>query len=101
MRRVQGDPLEAVQLIDQRASPFEQAAHAEQIRLLHALLEGLEEEQREVFVLAELEQLPHVEIAAAIGVHVNTVANRLHAARANLERLLRKHQQGVAATRQT
>jgi RNA polymerase sigma-70 factor, ECF subfamily len=101
MRRAQGTPLETVQLIDRGASPFDQAAQAEQIRLLHALLEELDDEQREVFVLAELEQLAHVEIAAALGVHVNTVANRLHAARANLERLLRKHSQAVDTRRPT
>lgn len=92
-KRTQGGPLDT-ELVDQRPSPFDGAAHAEEIRLLHALLEHLDESQREVFVLAELEQLPHVEIAAALGVHVNTVANRLHGARAGLERLLRKHQQG-------
>ena len=91
-RRTQAEPLEIAQLVDPRASPFDRAAHAEEIRLLHDLLENLDEGQREVFVLAELEQMAHVEIADAIGVHVNTVANRLHAARANLERLLRKRQ---------
>ena len=101
MRRVQDTSLESVQLIDDGASPFDQAAHAEQIRLLNVLLEALDAEQREVFVLAELEQLAQVEIAAALGVHVNTVANRLNAARASLERLLRTHQQSTAAKRPT
>jgi RNA polymerase sigma-70 factor, ECF subfamily len=92
-RRNDHAPLESVELIDQHASPFEWAARGEEIRLLHQLLELLDHDQREVFMLAELEQLAHVEIAAALGVHVNTVANRLRAARSRLEQLLRKHQQ--------
>jgi RNA polymerase sigma-70 factor, ECF subfamily len=96
-KRTESTSIDAVELVDQRASPFEGAAQAEEVRLLHALLEHLDEGQREVFVLAELEQLPHLEIAAALGVHVNTVANRLHAARLTLERLLRRHHQGLAS----
>jgi RNA polymerase sigma-70 factor, ECF subfamily len=98
-KRTESAPLETVELVDQRASPFDRAAQAEEIRLLHALLEQLDDQQREVFVLAELEQLAHVEIATVLGVHVNTVANRLHAARSTLERLLRKHQQGLTLGR--
>jgi RNA polymerase sigma-70 factor, ECF subfamily len=86
-RRAQAEPLE-----DHSASPFELAAQAQQVRLLNELLEQLKEQQREVFVLAELEQLPHTEIAKALGIHVNTVANRLNAARSRLERFLRNRQ---------
>lgn len=98
-RRAQAEPLEEAQLVDPQASPFEHAARAEQIRLLNELLEQLKDQQREVFVLAELEQLPQVEIAEALGIHVNTVANRLNAARSNLERLLRKRQNLLAPGR--
>ena len=98
-KRAQAEPLEETQLVDPTASPFEHAAQAEQVRLLNELLEQLKDRQREVFVLAELEQLPQVEIAEALGIHVNTVANRLSAARENLERLLRKRQNLVAAGR--
>jgi RNA polymerase sigma-70 factor (ECF subfamily) len=99
IRRTVGEPLESLQLVDGGSSPFERAAHAEQVRLLSHLLDQLKDQQREVFVLAELEQLAHVEIAAALGIHVNTVANRLTAARANLERLLRKQQREVDPSR--
>ena len=74
-----------------RASPFDNAAQAERIRLLHALLEQLDEDKRNVFILAELEQMPQVEIAAALGIHVNTVAYRLNAARERLQHLLDKY----------
>jgi RNA polymerase sigma-70 factor (ECF subfamily) len=44
------------------------------------------DERREVFVLAELEQLSVVDIASAVGANVNTVYSRLRAARADFER---------------
>jgi RNA polymerase sigma-70 factor (ECF subfamily) len=95
MRRVEVESLETTQLVDRGASPFEQAVQAEEIRLLNQLLDQLKDRQREVFVLAELEQMAQTEIAEALGIHVNTVANRLTAARSNLERLLRKRQRGL------
>lgn len=50
-------------------------------RVLHALLEELDDEKRTVFVLAELEELGAKEIAELVGVPVNTVYSRLRAAR--------------------
>jgi RNA polymerase sigma-70 factor (ECF subfamily) len=75
----------------QGESPFERAAQAERIRLLHELLERIDDDKRQVFILAELEQMPQVEIAEALDIHVNTVAYRLHAARERLQQLLRRH----------
>ncbi len=95
-RRRGTEPLDTEALVDTSSSPFERAAHSQQVRLLNELLDRLSERQREVFVLAELEEVTHAEIAQACGVHVNTVANRLSAARANLERLLRNRQIDVA-----
>jgi RNA polymerase sigma-70 factor (ECF subfamily) len=43
--------------------PHENAARAEAVRTLRALLESLDEEKREVFVLAEIEQMTVPEIA--------------------------------------
>lgn len=91
-RRAVTESLDSELLIDASSSPFDRAALSQQVALLNHLLEELSDRQREVFVLAELEQMPQVEIAQVLGVHVNTVANRLGAARAKLERLLRKHQ---------
>jgi RNA polymerase sigma-70 factor (ECF subfamily) len=61
--------------------PDERAENAEAARLVNALLDGLEYEQREVFVLAELEQLSAPEIAEALGAKLNTVYSRLRLAR--------------------
>jgi RNA polymerase sigma-70 factor (ECF subfamily) len=67
------------------ASPHEAAARSQALRLLHDLLEELEDDKREVFVLAELEQMSAPQIADAIGQNVNTVYSRLRAARIAFE----------------
>ncbi len=52
--------------------------------LLHQLLEGLSEDRRAVFILADLEKMSAPEIADALGVKLNTVYSRLRAARAQV-----------------
>ena len=59
--------------------------------LLQALLATLDEDKREVFVLAELEQLSMPEIAAALELNINTAYARLRAARAAFDQALRRH----------
>ncbi len=54
-------------------------------RFLQTLLDRLGEQQREVFVLAELEQWSVPEIAEALGLKVNTAYSRLRLARASFE----------------
>ena len=77
-----------VELVADRAShdPHESAAKAEAVRTLHAVLDAMADEHREVFMLAELEQMTVPEIAAAVGANPNTVYSRLRAARADFER---------------
>jgi len=62
-------------------TPFDSMASAERRAVLLALLAELPEPQRNVFVLAELEELAAPEIAAALDVNLNTVYSRLRAAR--------------------
>jgi RNA polymerase sigma-70 factor (ECF subfamily) len=50
-------------------------------RVLHELLDALDDDKREVFVLAELEGFSAPEIAEAVGANVNTVYSRLRLAR--------------------
>jgi RNA polymerase sigma-70 factor, ECF subfamily len=66
-------------------SPDREVARLEAARLLYSILEGLDDEKREVFVLAELEQMTVPEIAEATGVNLNTVYSRLRAARQAFE----------------
>lgn len=50
-------------------------------RVLHELLDRLDDDKREVFILAELEQFSIPQIAEAVGCNVNTAYSRLRLAR--------------------
>lgn len=63
------------------APPDEAAESGQASRIVERLLESLSEEKREVFVLAELEELSGPEIATTLGLNLNTVYARLRAAR--------------------
>jgi RNA polymerase sigma-70 factor (ECF subfamily) len=71
--------------------PHEALAKVEAARLVQRLLEELDDDKREVFVLAELEQLTAVEIADALGVNASTVSSRLRAARRDFERAAERY----------
>jgi RNA polymerase sigma-70 factor, ECF subfamily len=68
------------------ASPEDNAVATEAVQLLHELLESLDDDRREVFILAELEQWSIAEIAEATGVNVNTASSRLRLARETFEK---------------
>ncbi len=70
------------------ASPAEQAERGEAVKVLHDILGSMDDDKREVFVLAELEQMTVPEIAEAIAANVNTVYSRLRAARQAFEAAL-------------
>ena len=58
--------------------------------LVRVVRARMDSDKREVFVLAEIEELSSVEIAEVIGANVNTVYSRLRAARQEFERALRR-----------
>lgn len=58
-------------------------------RLLHLLLDGLAEGDREILVLVDLEERSVVEAAEAMGVNLNTAYSRLRRARQNFEKALK------------
>lgn len=70
--------------------PDDEAARSEARQLLHAALSSIPDEQREVFVLAELEQLSSPEIAKALDLNLNTVYSRLRSARFAFEAALKR-----------
>ena len=78
-------------LPDESRSPAKLTAERERVRLLHRLLDSLDEDKRAVFVLAELEQMTAPEIAEALGVKLNTVYSRLRAARKAFDAALARH----------
>jgi RNA polymerase sigma-70 factor (ECF subfamily) len=72
----------------QADGPDVMAEQAEKVRLLHRLLAELDDEKREVFILAEFEGMTLAEIAGALEVNPNTVSSRLRAARQRFEEAL-------------
>jgi RNA polymerase sigma-70 factor (ECF subfamily) len=66
--------------------PCESAEFAEELRLVQCLLDRLDDDKREAFILAELEQMTIAEVAEAVGANPNTVASRIRAARAAFDR---------------
>ena len=76
------EELEPLALPDDPAlGPDAVLEKTEAARLVMALLDELDDEQREIFVLAELEEMSLSEIAEIFGANTNTVASRLRAAR--------------------
>jgi RNA polymerase sigma-70 factor (ECF subfamily) len=68
------------------AESGEQAALSnERLSLARAVLATLSDEQREVFVLARVEQMSAPEISGVVGIPLNTVYSRLRAARLAFE----------------
>jgi RNA polymerase sigma-70 factor (ECF subfamily) len=65
--------------------PSAEVEQAEAVRLLDELLACLEEEKRDVLVLAHLEEMTVPEIAALLGQNLNTVYARLRTARRELD----------------
>lgn len=84
-------PDDGVVCDDRGACPAGQTEHREAVRLLHRLLDALDDEKRAVFVLAELEQMTAPEMSEALGVNLNTVYSRLRAARRDFEKALERH----------
>jgi RNA polymerase sigma-70 factor, ECF subfamily len=88
-----GASVDADTLPDEGApDPHENAVREEGVRLLHALLDQLDDDKRAVFVLAELEQMTAPEIAESLAENVNTIYARLRAARAEFEQLVARAQ---------
>lgn len=57
----------------------------ERLALARAALEALDDDKREVFVLARVEQMSAPQIASIVGIPLNTVYSRLRAARLAFE----------------
>lgn len=85
--RKPSEPLEphAPALVAAGVGPEANAMRTEALRAVMSFVEALPAPQRDVFVLAELEQQTAPEIAVALGVPMNTVYSRLRLARAHFE----------------
>jgi RNA polymerase sigma-70 factor, ECF subfamily len=90
-RAADAAPISDTQHAASGPGPLEQASSAEALRLIERFLETLDEPKRDVFILAELEQLSAPEIADALGVKLNTVYSRLRVAREAFTHLIQQH----------
>ncbi len=91
-RRVRSNS--AVLMMDDQSwppTPLDVAEHRDEVVLLHSLLETLDPPKREIFVLAELEELPVPEIASLLDIPLNTAYSRLRAARQAFDQALARH----------
>jgi RNA polymerase sigma-70 factor (ECF subfamily) len=84
-------PTDLDTLTDPSSGPLEIASKAEAARVVDRILDELDDDKREVFVLAELEQLGAPEIASALGIPQNTVYSRLHLARKEFAAAAARH----------
>jgi RNA polymerase sigma-70 factor, ECF subfamily len=82
----QEQDLDALPTAD--SGPLALAERAESARLLQSLLDELDEERREAFILVDLEELSVPEAADALGVNVNTLYSRVRGARQDLTKAL-------------
>lgn len=85
-RRREKEERPALTPTEAPARPDTYAERTQAAQLLHELLAELPEEQRIVFVMAELEGQSPREVADSTGVGINTVYSRLRRAREHLER---------------
>lgn len=68
-----------------RRGPQAAAEAAEAMRVLYEVLDTLDDDKREVFVLMELEEMTAPEAADVLSVKLNTVYTRLRAARRDVD----------------
>ncbi|HEY6728548.1 MAG TPA: RNA polymerase sigma factor, partial [Polyangiaceae bacterium] len=78
-------PADESALAAREPSPLDVAERRSQLELLSSLLARLSDAKREVFVLAELEEMSVPEIAAALEIPLNTAYSRLRHARQEFE----------------
>ena len=72
-------------------TPLDLVEQNDKVKLLFTLLEELDEPKREVFMMAELDELTVPEIAEILEIPLNTAYSRLRAARQAFEEALVRH----------
>jgi len=78
--------------------PHDAFVRGESVALVRDLLSELSEPQATVFWLAEIEEMTMPEVAAALGINLNTAYARLRLARKRFERMLRERSLGRERT---
>ena len=86
-RKGDGEPLDE-RLADTAPDPLDSAMRSEATELFARLMNTLDEDKRDLLVMAELEQMPIPAIAEVLGVNLNTLYSRVRTARAAFEHAL-------------
>jgi RNA polymerase sigma-70 factor (ECF subfamily) len=88
------EPLEPLSddVVSGEPTPHAHAEGKEAAELVVLFCSELDEARRSVFVLGLLEGVPAAEIAALLGVRINTVYSRMHALRKELEARLKQRE---------
>lgn len=81
-----------VQLVGAPVPPDETLHWRETAAIVARFLDSLDQDQREVFVLAQLEGATAPEISEMLDVNLNTVYSRLRAARVRFARVIARHE---------
>ena len=90
-RRNVRDSVDLEEMEGMDSGPHRKAEKAEALHLLYELLDKLDDDKREVFVLVEIEHLTGVQIAEVIGVSSSTVEGRLRDARKELAAIAQRY----------
>ncbi len=98
-RRRRASPMLAVVEREEHAAPEELVARRDAAAVVSRFLEALDPQQREVFVLSQLEDMPVPEIAQTLGIKLNTAYSRLRLARRRFDRVVARH--AAARTRRS
>lgn len=77
-------------------TPFDLAEQSDRVKLLFSLLDELDAQKREVFTMAELDELAVPEIADTLAIPLNTAYSRLRAARLAFEEALARRSAPLA-----
>ena len=94
---VAAEPPGSTRLPCQGQTPDEIALASEQRGVIERAIARLPEPFRDVYVLADVEQLPNAEIADLLGMSVPAVKSRLHRARLRMRDLLAPHFEDITA----
>ena len=96
-----GDEGGAPSLLDHTPNPSpetDRRASAERLReRLAQAVQALPEDQREVFLMRQLQQLPFAEIASAVGISENTAKSRMRYALTRLQAALADYEEHLRA----
>jgi len=101
LKRHQLDTPGDVDSHDRQPGPADVATYHEARQHLAEALDSLPLEQRTAFVLAEIQELPHAEIAAIEGIELGTVKSRISRARERLRESMKAWHPGHPSSTST